>query len=329
MLSYLYIVKSKHGLIKVGRSKCPKRRIKEIAKATGTPVVKQFLSPLCLNANKIEHYLHKHFAEYRQQGEWFQIDFQIAVDEAKKQKFQTEEPRELMPFTFENNELRIIFDEKGEPWFVAKDICNVLQHSNVSVACRILDADEKGLRKVYTLGGEQDILCVDESGFYLLVIRSNKPQAKKFRKWVTREVLPSIRKTGQYSLPNQQLKGKVEQKTFETFIGDCFIPDSMNKERARDIYLVYQGWCLYNKCEARTIQWVGMQLRNQGPPNGVACWHGFRLNNLACPTNPSSLEDLQSYLSALSKNLATGMQYSNAELLSLVNTASQKIMAIQ
>ena len=84
-----------------------------------------------------------------------------------------------------------------------------------------------------------------------------------------------------------------------------------------------------------TIQWVGMQLRKQGynkskcPPNGVACWHGFRLNNLACPANPSNLEDLQSYLSALSKNLATGMQYSNAELLSLVNTASQKAMAVQ
>lgn len=92
---------------------------------------------------------------------------------------------------------------------------------------------------------------------------------------------------------------------------------------------------MQNKCEARTIQWVGMQLRKQGynkskcPPNGVACWHGFRLNNLACPANPSNLEDLQSYLSALSKNLATGMQYSNAKLLSLVNTASQKAMAVQ
>ena len=60
----------------------------------------------------------------------------------------------------------------------------------------------------------------------------------------------------------------------------------------------------------------------------MACWHGFRLNNLACPANPSSLEYLQSYLSALSKNLATGMQYSNAELLSLVNTANQKVCAI-
>jgi len=335
MLSHLYIVESKHGLIKIGRSSCPKRRIAEIAKATGTAVIKQYLSPLCLNAKEIERYLHKHFAEYRQQGEWFKLKFQTAVNEAKKQDFQTEEPSKLLTFDFETNQIKTMIDEKGELWFVAKDVCNVLQHTNVSVACKIVDDDEKGLRKVYTLGGEQDILCVNESGFYVLVIRSNKPQAKKFRKWVTSEVLPSIRKTGQYSLPNQQLKGKVEQIDFEKFIADCFIPDSTNKERARDIYLVYQSWCLQNKCAARTIQWVGMQLRKQGynkskcPPNGVACWHGFRLNNLACPTNPSSLEDLQSYLSALSKNLAAGMQYSNAELLSLVNTANQKIMAIK
>ncbi|MFK5970164.1 MAG: hypothetical protein QM487_08625 [Candidatus Marithrix sp.] len=73
----------------------------------------------------------------------------------------------------------------------------------------------------------------------------------------------------------------------------------------------------------------GNKVITKCPPNGVACWHGFRLNNLACPTNPSSLDDLQSYLSVLSKNLAAGMQYSNAELLSLVDTANQKVMAIQ
>jgi len=335
MLSHLYIVKSKSGIIKIGRSSCPKRRIAEIAKATGTSVIKQYLSPLCLNAQTIERHLHKHFAEYRQEGEWFKVDFQTAVKEAKQQTFQTEEPTKLISFEFESNQLRTMVDEKGELWFVAKDVCNVLQHSNVSVACKIVDADEKGIRKVYTLGGEQDILCVNESGFYILVIRSNKPQAKKFRKWVTREVLPSIRKTGQYSLPNQPLKGKVEQIDFAKFIDDCFIAEPTNKERARDIYLVYQSWCLQNKCLARTIQWVGMQLRKQGykkgkcPPNGVICWYGFRLNNLACPANSSSLEDLQSYLSALSKNLAVGMQYSNAEWLSLVNTATQKAMTIQ
>jgi len=81
--------------------------------------------------------------------------------------------------------------------------------------------------------------------------------------------------------------------------------------------------------------WVGMQLKKLGykrgkcPPKNLACWYGFRLNNPACPTNPTTLEDLQSYLSALSKNLAAGAQYSDAEWLSLINTATQKAMDIQ
>ncbi len=335
MLSHLYIVESKHGLIKIGRSSCPKRRIAEIAKATGTAVVKQYLSPLCLNAKEVERYLHKHFAEYRQQGEWFKIKFQTAVNQAKKQDFQTEEPSKLMSFEFESNQLRTMVDENGELWFCLKDACDILKIGNPSQLLKRLNKSGVISNEVAFERSVARLNFINEPNFYRVIFGSRKKEAVIFQDWVFEKVLPSIRKTGQYSLPNQQLKGKVEQKTFENFIADCFIPDSTNKERARDIYLVYQGWCLHNKCEARTIQWVGMQLRKQGynkskcPPNGVACWHGFRLNNLACPINPSNLEDLQSYLSALSKNLATGIQYSNAELLSLVNTANQKIMAIQ
>jgi len=166
-------------------------------------------------------------------------------------------------------------------------------------------------------------------------IRSNKSQAKKFRKWVTHEVLPSIRKTGQYSLPKQTLKNKVEQVDFAKFVADCFIPDPANREKSRDIYPVYQSWCLLNKCPARTIQWVGMQLKKLGykrgkcPPKNLACWYGFRLNNPACPTNPTTLEDLQIYLTSLGKNLDSGVQYSDAELLNVVNVAIQKAMDIQ
>jgi len=225
-------------------------------------------------------------------------------------------------------------DEKGELWFCLKDACKILEIVNPRYVIKRLNS--KGVVSNYSLtkGGKQELTFVNEANFYRVIFGSRKKEAVTFQDWVVEEVLPSIRKTGQYSLPNQPLKGKVEQIDFAKFIDDCFIPEPTNKERARDIYLVYQSWCLQNKCEARTIQWVGMQLRKQGynkskcPPNGVACWHGFRLNNLACPTNPSSLEDLQSYLSALSKNIAAGMQYSNAELLSLVNTAMQKACSI-
>jgi hypothetical protein len=169
LLSHLYIVKSKHGLTKIGRSACPKRRITEIAKATGTPVVKRFISPLCLNAQEIERQLHEHFAEYRQEGEWFAVDFQTVVDEAKKQEFQTDEPNKLMPFEFDSSKLRIVLDENGEPWFVAKDVCDALEHSNHKVALQGLDGDE--VRKVYltdSVGRKQKTNVVDESGFYTL-----------------------------------------------------------------------------------------------------------------------------------------------------------------
>ena len=88
----------------------------------------------------------------------------------------------------------------SDPWFVAKDACDCLEITNVSQACQTLDEDEKGIYKVYTLGGSQDMMLISESGLYALVMRSNKPKAKVFRKWVTSEVLPSIRKTGGYGI---------------------------------------------------------------------------------------------------------------------------------
>ena len=90
----------------------------------------------------------------------------------------------------------------GDPWFVAKDACDCLEIVNASQACQTLDEDEKGIYKVYTLGGSQDMMLISESGLYTLVMRSNKPEAKVFRKWVTSEVLPSIRKTGGYGIRN-------------------------------------------------------------------------------------------------------------------------------
>lgn len=110
----------------------------------------------------------------------------------------------LIPVVFKFNathqEIRSFLIEK-ESWFVAKDICNVLGLSNHKVATSTLDKDEKGVRKVYPLsgkGGLQNTTVVSESGLYALIMRSNKPEARVFRKWVTKEVLPSIRKKGYY-----------------------------------------------------------------------------------------------------------------------------------
>ena len=106
---------------------------------------------------------------------------------------------------FENPQFRVrVIMRCAEPWFVAKDVCDCLVITNVSQACQALDEDEKGICKVETLGGSQDMMLISESGLYTLIMRSNKPEAKVFRKWVTSEVLPSIRKTGGYSVAQTQ-----------------------------------------------------------------------------------------------------------------------------
>ena len=94
----------------------------------------------------------------------------------------------------------------NEPWFVAKDVCEILNHSNTSVAMQMLEDDE---RTKLSLGRAGETNFINESGLYTLIIKSNLPNAKKFRKWVTSEVLPSIRKTGSYSVP-QTTAGQIQ-----------------------------------------------------------------------------------------------------------------------
>lgn len=87
---------------------------------------------------------------------------------------------------------------EGEPWFVAADVCRALGLGNSSMAVSKLDEDEKGISLIDTLGGEQKLGIVSESGLYALVLSSRKPEAKAFKRWITHEVIPSIRKTGGY-----------------------------------------------------------------------------------------------------------------------------------
>lgn len=105
----------------------------------------------------------------------------------------------LSVFNFNSNEVRIVV-VTGEPWFVASDVCSILENSNPSQVLARLDEDEKDLQSVDTLGGVQSMLCVNESGLYSLVLTSRKPQAKEFKRWITHDVIPSIRKTGSYSI---------------------------------------------------------------------------------------------------------------------------------
>lgn len=102
---------------------------------------------------------------------------------------------ELQTFTYNQTQVRTI-DKAGEPWFVLADVCKVLGIKNTSQLIQRLDEDE---RSISNIGRQGATWCINESGLYNVILRSDKPQAKPFRKWVTAEVLPAIRKTGQYN----------------------------------------------------------------------------------------------------------------------------------
>ena len=117
----------------------------------------------------------------------------------KEKKDQPQALVEVFNFSQERMPIRVQVIN-NEPWFVAKDVCDVLEHSNHKMAVKNLDDDEKGVSSVYSPGGVQQTTIINESGLYSLIFQSRKPEAKTFRKWVTSEVLPSIRKKGYYGV---------------------------------------------------------------------------------------------------------------------------------
>lgn len=106
----------------------------------------------------------------------------------------------IQVFEYQNSKVRTV-DMDGEAWFVLKDVCAVLGISNNRMAADRLDDDEKGVSLIDTLGGKQEMVIVNESGLYHVILRSDKPEAAPFRRWVTNDVLPAIRKTGSYNAP--------------------------------------------------------------------------------------------------------------------------------
>lgn len=117
---------------------------------------------------------------------------------------QKEQP-EIITFQFSESKQpirNVIIDTK--PWFVAKDVCDVLGLSDTNKALLNLDEDEKLTRNIFGSGQNRKMWIISESGLYALILRSNKPYAKTFRKWITSEVIPSLLKKGFYSMNSQK-----------------------------------------------------------------------------------------------------------------------------
>lgn len=103
----------------------------------------------------------------------------------------------LQVFNYHDKQVRTV-QQDGEPWWVLADVCKALELKSPHKVAERLDDDEKGRTFFPTLGGKQEITIVNEPGLYSVILRSSKPEAKAFKRWVTHEVLPSIRKTGAY-----------------------------------------------------------------------------------------------------------------------------------
>jgi len=127
------------------------------------------------------------------------------MSNANARTYPQQDTAQVIPFDFRSAEVRAVVTEDGEPWFVLDDVAPALGYTRSRDAGRILDPDEKGAHIVRTPGGAQKMTTLNESGVYHLCFKSRRPEARAFRKWVTAEVLPAIRKTGRYEMPAEML----------------------------------------------------------------------------------------------------------------------------
>jgi prophage antirepressor-like protein len=143
----------------------------------------------------------------------------------------------------------VIQDENGDPWWVAKDICKILGLEDTHKAVQRLEEDEKGRNIIPTLGGDQEMLVINEPGLYSLMLRSNKPEAKQFKKWITHDVLPAIRKTGKYEIQGMSeldliIRSAEALKKIETRVHTLEAKTHINSGQTG--YWTITAWCKLN-----------------------------------------------------------------------------------
>lgn len=116
---------------------------------------------------------------------------------------------ELTVLDYNSMPIRTI-QKDDELWWVLTDVCRILEIANPRNVSARLDEDEKGVQEIDTLGGKQNVSIINEPGLYSLILRSNKPEARQFKRWVTHDVLPAIRRNGSYGEPETEQYDKME-----------------------------------------------------------------------------------------------------------------------
>ena len=139
--------------------------------------------------------------------------------------------------SFNEKNIRVI-GSYNEPWFVAKDICNILELKNITETMKMIPEKWRSSEKLNTFGGEQNMIIINEAGLYKLIMRSNKPIAQKFQEVVCEEILPSLRKKGEYKIQSIIDKNKELEEEKKKII------DKYEKTKKREIekgYIIYVG----------------------------------------------------------------------------------------
>lgn len=166
----------------------------------------------------------------------------------------------VIPFLFEDERLVRTIRIEDKYWFAAKDVCDILDIKNSRDAIEKLDEDEKGVALTDTLGGKQELTIVSEGGLYTLILRSRLATTAgtiqhRFRKWVTNEVLPSIRKTGSYESSQEIIPpSSIEHRVFPNWTFE----EMRTKKGLVDMYRMTYG--------IMPAQWIASQLGFPVPP---------------------------------------------------------------
>lgn len=176
---------------------------------------------------------------------------------------------QLIPLPFGESSIRFFpTDNRLSFWVVAKDVTDALGYASAKDGLRLVPENHKGRHSVPTLGGIQDMLCVDEAGLYRLILRSKKPEAEPFMEWVTAEVLPSIRRTGIYNVVNSTRQTNKTLKRHNHYLKQCVRESDTRTARVHHYLLMGLNFTEIGKLldcsrqtvskEARTLARCGM-----------------------------------------------------------------------
>jgi prophage antirepressor-like protein len=205
----------------------------------------------------------------------------------------------IIPFNYEDSEVRVIM-VNDEPWWVASDVCKILNIINVGQAVENLDDDEKNTLSIgYSIRGNPNKIVVNEPGLYQLIFVSHKPEAKAFKRWVTHNVLPSIRKTGSYTLHETPVQASPVQGGVATELADM-LKDPKTFKKYVHVLNGLQELLYPNHIQEVPTQHEKLKndiirvLNTRQTPMTAAILHGSWIKNVDTQTIQSTLDDLAS-----------------------------------